>query len=169
MPRGSEESDESSLEEFEVELDSGEEWHSDPIKLRKGEVATLTCTSDGRFYADIVPREEYVKRKGAAGGSFDFCSVRTDTPSLRNSEFARRTLTTSSSEWESSVTRRQSLYASRSTEIWKAPRKLRNQPPLFPGLAFPQGPDEALAFFGGSADHSAVPLGSSSPRTEFMP
>lgn len=60
------------VEEFDVDLTPGTEWHSAAIRLRRGEVVTLTCTSPKRFYAGLFSREEYAKRKGAASGAFDF-------------------------------------------------------------------------------------------------
>lgn len=59
-------------EEFDVDLTPGSEWHSTAIRLETGQVVTLTCTSLKRFYAGLFSRAEYTKRKGAAGGAFDF-------------------------------------------------------------------------------------------------
>ena len=60
------------VKEFDVQLNAGEEWHSKAIRLRAGDVVTLTCTSSQRFYAGLFSRKEYAKRKGAVGGAFDF-------------------------------------------------------------------------------------------------
>ena len=61
-----------SVQEYDVDLDAGKEWHSSAIRLRAGDVVTLTCTSRQRFYAGFFSRVEYTKRKGSVGGAFDF-------------------------------------------------------------------------------------------------
>lgn len=60
------------VEEFEVSLDPGHEWHSKPIRLESGSLATVSAVSDFRFYAGLFDREEYFRRRKAAAGAFDF-------------------------------------------------------------------------------------------------
>lgn len=55
-----------------VELSAGEENHL-RFTLERGRAVTITCHSNHRFYADFLTREQYVRRRGAAGlGMFDF-------------------------------------------------------------------------------------------------
>jgi len=60
------------ITEFTEDLESGEEWHSEPYDLKEGDYVTLSCRGDGRFYAGIFDREEYFDKRGAEGGAFDF-------------------------------------------------------------------------------------------------
>ncbi len=57
---------------FQVELDSGEEWHSDPYDLREGDKVTLSCRADDKFYAGIFNRDEYYEARGSEAGAFGF-------------------------------------------------------------------------------------------------
>lgn len=57
---------------FSVSLDSGEEWHSEPYDLREGDLVTLSCRGDGKFYAGIFEREEYFDLRGSEAGAFGF-------------------------------------------------------------------------------------------------
>jgi hypothetical protein len=63
-PRGS--------HQFQVELESGEEWHSDPYDLKEGDLVTLSCRGNDRFYAGIYAREQYYELRGSEGGAFGF-------------------------------------------------------------------------------------------------
>ena len=60
------------IHSFKVELDSGDEWHSDPLDLREGDLVTLSCRGDGRFYAGIYDRTDYHDLRGSEGGAFGF-------------------------------------------------------------------------------------------------
>jgi hypothetical protein len=59
-------------EEFTIELESGHEWHSKPIRLDAGDVVTVSATSENRFFAGLFDREEYFRRRRAIAGAFDF-------------------------------------------------------------------------------------------------
>ncbi len=49
--------------EGEIELNSGQEWHSEPILLDKGTVVTLQARGQSKFYAGFFPREEYFRKR----------------------------------------------------------------------------------------------------------
>jgi hypothetical protein len=57
---------------FSVDVDSGEEWHSDPYDLKEGDQVTLSCRGDGKFYAGIFDREDYFDKRGSEAGAFGF-------------------------------------------------------------------------------------------------
>lgn len=55
-----------------IGLDPDEEWEEE-IELERGDIITVTCTADESFYADFLPREEYVQqRTSGVLGSFGF-------------------------------------------------------------------------------------------------
>lgn len=62
----------SGVDEIEVKLDSGEEWHSEPYELREGDIVTLSCRGNDKFYAGLFPREDYYELRGSEGGAFGF-------------------------------------------------------------------------------------------------
>ena len=55
-----------------IKLKPDEENYIGPIKLKRGVIATISCTGDRLFYAGIFDRDDYFKKLGAAGGRFDF-------------------------------------------------------------------------------------------------
>jgi hypothetical protein len=55
-----------------IELASGREWYSDPFSLSQGDVVTVSATADENFYAGFFSREEFHRRYGRRGESFDF-------------------------------------------------------------------------------------------------
>ena len=59
------------IQEFDVKLESDQEWHSKPMRLREGTVVTLTATGSADFYAGLFQREVYVRMRAQIGG-FDF-------------------------------------------------------------------------------------------------
>jgi hypothetical protein len=62
-----------------LDLEPDEEWHQE-FRLEKGDVITITCIADEKFYAGFFSREEYIQRRGGGGlGMFDF-TYGTDMP-----------------------------------------------------------------------------------------
>lgn len=49
--------------EGEIELNSGQEWHSEPILLDKGIVVTLQARGQSKFYAGFFSREDYFRKR----------------------------------------------------------------------------------------------------------
>lgn len=47
----------------EIELRSGQEWHSEPIHFDGGDVVTVQARSKYKFYAGLFPREEYYRKR----------------------------------------------------------------------------------------------------------
>jgi hypothetical protein len=56
----------------EVTLQPGEEWHSGELRLRAGDVVTISCLGSRRFYAGLFDRPTYFERRKAVLGMFDF-------------------------------------------------------------------------------------------------
>lgn len=60
------------LAEQDIQLTSGQEWHSKPLELFEGDVVTVSATGNDKFYAGLYSRPAYIRRRGAAAGMFDF-------------------------------------------------------------------------------------------------
>jgi hypothetical protein len=56
----------------DLELSSGTEWYSKPIRLAAGSAYEITLTAERRFYAGFFHARQFAARKGAVAGMFDF-------------------------------------------------------------------------------------------------
>lgn len=55
------------IEEADPVLSSGSEWHSNPIRLHRGEIAKLTVTGQRAVYAGLFSATEYADHRNKAG------------------------------------------------------------------------------------------------------
>jgi len=60
------------LVDEEIKIGSGKEKEYE-FELNKGDVVTITCMGNGKFYAGFFNREDYIQRRSAGiGGAFGF-------------------------------------------------------------------------------------------------
>lgn len=55
--------------EDELQIQGNQEWHEN-FEFKKGDIVTVTCTGDEKFYADFLHREKFID--GCSDGAFKF-------------------------------------------------------------------------------------------------